>query len=319
MSTPPIPAAKPARMARARTGLGIVAQGTAAARGALVAVITGGGPVASRPLHQRLFGASTLRDVLAQRTVLVTGASSGIGRSTALLAAEAGAKVILVARSQESLAEVVQEIEAAGGQALAYPADLASQASSDALLDQLARDGVNVDVLINNAGRSIRRSVADAYHRLHDYERTMAINYLGALRLILGLLPGMRERKRGHIINVSSAGVLAGVPLFSAYLASKSALDSFSRIAATESRRDGVRFSTIHMPLVRTPMIMPTAVYHDAPALTPEEAADMVLRPLVTGEAQVGTRLGKMIQVAHTLAPRAVQGLIGLGQQVLNQ
>src|SRR5688572_14711065 len=118
MSTPPVRAAKPApRMARARTGLGFVAQGTAAARGALVAVITGGGPIASRPLHQRLFGTSTLRDALARRTVLVTGASSGIGRSTALLAAGAGAHVILVARSKEALGEVVQEIEAAGGRA----------------------------------------------------------------------------------------------------------------------------------------------------------------------------------------------------------
>jgi short-subunit dehydrogenase len=306
-----------ARLTQVRAGF--VARGTAAARGVLAAALTGGGPLVPKPLFQRLFGEPALSEVLSQRTMLVTGASSGIGRATALLAARAGAELVLVARSTDSLTELVQEIEKIGSRARAYPADLASQTSSDALLAQLASDKVAVDVLINSAGRSIRRLVADASDRVHDYERTIAINYIGAVRLTLGLLPGMRERKRGHVINVSSSGVLVGAPMFSAYIASKAALDSFTRIAATEARGHGIRFTNIHMPLVRTPMVMPTPVYHRAPALTVEQAADLVLRPLTTGEAQIGTHLGALINLAHAVAPRAVQGLFGLGQQMLRE
>jgi NAD(P)-dependent dehydrogenase (short-subunit alcohol dehydrogenase family) len=141
----------------------------------------------------------------------------------------------------------------------------------------------------------------------------MALNYFGSLRLILGLLPGMRARGRGHVINVSSAGVQMGTPLFSAYVASKAALDAFSRVAAAEVRDDGVRFSTIHMPLVRTPMIEPTPTYRGVPALHPELAADLVLRPLVTREVELGTRLARLVSLGRVLAPGAIEAAVSWG------
>jgi NAD(P)-dependent dehydrogenase (short-subunit alcohol dehydrogenase family) len=186
----------------------------------------------------------------------------------------------------------------------------------DALLAELARDGMAIDVLINNAGRSIRRSIDQAARRVHDYERTMALNYFGSLRLILGFVPGMRARKRGHIINVSSAGVQMGTPLFSAYVASKAALDAFTRVAAGETRDDQVRFSTVHMPLVRTPMIAPTEEYRDVDALSPEQAADLVLRPLITHEKQLGTRLANLFSLAHVVAPDIVERVVAYGHRL---
>src|SRR5262249_28114829 len=193
-------------------------------------------------------------------------ASSGIGLAVARKAASAGALALLVARSADKLAELEKELRLAGGQVACYVADLSSSESTEALLSRLRADAVSVDVLVNNAGRSIRPAVDRSSERLHDYERTMALNYFGSLRLILGLLPGMRARRRGHVINVSSAGVQIGTPLFSAYVASKAALDAFSRVAAAEARQDGIRFSTVHMPLVRTPMIEPTEAYRNVPA-----------------------------------------------------
>jgi short-subunit dehydrogenase len=282
-------------------------------RRALDAVMTGGMPF-SRPEARALPGVSPLlRAALAHKNVLISGASSGIGRATAIKAAEAGANVLLVARSESKLRALCAEIEARGGHAYAYPADLSSAASTDDLLARLRNGGVRVDVLINNAGRSIRRPVAQSFQRMHDYERTMALNYFGSLRLILGLLPFMCAQRSGHVINVSSAGVLLGTPLFSAYIASKAALDAFTRVAAGEVRREGVRFTTVNMPLVRTPMILPTEAYRDAPALSPEQAADMVLRVLITGERQVATRLSRLLSVAHVLMPVLMEQLLSLG------
>ena len=278
----------------------------------IATALTGGTAVGGRPLWQRLFGAPELRAVLHGRNVLVTGASSGIGRAVALKAAAAGATALLVARSELQLRELQLEIERAGGRARSYPADLSSATSTAALLASLKADGIAVDVLINNAGRSIRRAVAQSYDRMHDFERTMALNYFGALRLILGLLPAMRARRDGHVINVSTAGVQIGTPLFSAYIASKAALDAFSRIAASESQDDDVRFTTVHMPLVRTKMIAPTPEFDDVPALSPDAAADMVLRPLVTGERQLGARLANLLQLGHLLVPSALAYLLAL-------
>jgi len=284
--------------------------------GVMGTALTGGTELGPWPMRNRIAAApSRLRDAASGRCVLVTGASSGIGRAVALKVAEAGAEAILVARSEEKLRELQGEIEQRGGRARAYPADLASQASADALLDRLARDGVAVDVLINSAGRSIRRPVDESYERMHDFERTMAINYFGSLRLILGLLPAMRARRRGHVINVSSAGVLVGTPRFSAYIASKAALDAFTRVAGAEAREDGVLFATVHMPLVRTPMIEPTEAFRRAPALSPEDAADLVLRPIVTGERQLGTQLARLLQVGHVLAPDLFEHVVSAGHR----
>jgi len=138
-----------------------------------------------------------------------------------------------------------------------------------------------IDYLVNNAGRSIRRSVHLSYDRMHDFERTMTLNYFAAVRMILALVPHMKERRFGHVVNVSSIGVQTAPPRFSAYVASKAALDAFSRVAASETFGDGVTFTTIHMPLVRTPMIRPTRIYDAFPTLSPEDAAQLVVRALV--------------------------------------
>ncbi|MBA2505529.1 MAG: SDR family NAD(P)-dependent oxidoreductase, partial [Thermoleophilaceae bacterium] len=162
------------------------------------------------------------------------------------------------------------------------------------------------DILINNAGRSIRRSVAASYDRFHDYERTMQLNYFGALKLILAFMPGMRERKTGHIINVSSIGVQTNTPRFSAYVASKSALDAFSRCVAPEAIGDGVHFTTVYMPLVKTPMIAPTSMYDAFPTLTPEEAAQMLCDAMMDKPKRMATRLGTFGEVLYALSPKTV-------------
>jgi short-subunit dehydrogenase len=222
-----------------------------------------------------------------------------------------------VARSQEKLEELRAQIERDGGQASAFAADLSSGESTDALLEKLRVEGCAIDVLVNNAGRSIRRGLDQSCDRIHDYQRTMALNYFGSVRLILGLLPSMRARRRGHVINVSSAGVQMGTPLFSAYIASKAALDAFTRVAASETRDDGVLFTTVHMPLVRTAMIAPTAAFRGLPALEPEEAADIVLRPLVTCESQLGTRIAGLVSLGYVLAPAMVESVVSFGHRLL--
>ncbi|WP_370968627.1 SDR family oxidoreductase [Amycolatopsis sp. cg9] len=243
------------------------------------------------------------RGELDGRRVIITGASSGIGRATALKVAAAGGVPLLVARRQHELEEVRDEIVAAGGTASVYPADLTDEDSVRKAVDAMLAEHGRIDMLVNNAGRSIRRSIKLSYDRMHDYERAMAINYFGAVRLILAVLPHMSERKFGHIVNVSSIGVQGIAPRFSAYAASKAALDYFSRIAATETHGDGITFTTIHMPLVRTPMIRPTKIYDAFPTKSPEQAADMVLKALVERPKHIGTPAGQAIGLAYTLTP----------------
>ncbi|MBN9747297.1 short chain dehydrogenase [Amycolatopsis sp. A1MSW2902] len=243
------------------------------------------------------------RGELDGRRVIITGASSGIGRATALKVAAAGGVPLLVARRQHELEEVRDEIIAAGGTASVYPADLTDEDSVRKAVDAMLSEHSRIDMLVNNAGRSIRRSIKLSYDRMHDYERAMAINYFGAVRLILAVLPHMSERKFGHIVNVSSIGVQGIAPRFSAYAASKAALDYFSRIAATETHGDGITFTTIHMPLVRTPMIRPTKIYDAFPTKSPEQAADMVLKALIQRPKHIGTPAGQAIGLTYTLAP----------------
>jgi NAD(P)-dependent dehydrogenase (short-subunit alcohol dehydrogenase family)/thioester reductase-like protein len=263
-----------------------------------------------RNLDPDLFIDRSLAGRVRDKVVVVTGASSGIGKATALKLAEAGARVILVARGEEKLVETKKEIDALGGKAFIYTADVSDMASCDALVARVLEEQGGCDFLVNNAGRSIRRGVANSFDRFHDFERTMQLNYFGALRLIMGFLPKMIEQKRGHIINISSIGVLSNAPRFSAYVASKAALDSFSTCAASEFLDKNINFTTINMPLVRTPMIAPTKIYENVPTLSPEEAADLVVDAIVHKPVRIATRLGIFGAVCHAAAPRLTQVLL---------
>ena len=260
-----------------------------------------------RNLDPDLFVDRSLAGRVKDKVVVVTGGSSGIGKATAIKLAGAGAKVILVARGEEKLVETKQEIEAAGGKCWMYTADISDIASCDSLVARVLKEHGACHYLVNNAGRSIRRGVINSFDRFHDFERTMQLNYFGALRLIMGFLPKMIEQRQGHVINISSIGVLSNAPRFSAYVASKSALDSFSACASSEFLDKGVNFTTINMPLVRTPMIAPTKMYENVPTLSPEEAADLVVEAIVYKPVRIATRLGIFGAICHAAAPRLTQ------------
>ncbi|MDZ7622426.1 MAG: SDR family oxidoreductase [Candidatus Competibacteraceae bacterium] len=257
-----------------------------------------------RHLDPDLFVDRSLGGAVKDKVVLITGASSGIGRAAALKIAEAGAKTLVVARTEKNLLETRREIEKLGGAAFIYSADVADLASCDALVRRVLDEHGGVDILINNAGRSIRRSIENSLGRFHDYERTMQLNYFGALRLIMGCIPSMLAKKRGHIINISSIGVLSNAPRFSAYVSSKAALDAFSRCAVAEFSDSGIEFTTINMPLVRTPMIAPTQLYQHVPTLSPEEAADLIVQAIIDRPERIATRVGVFAQVLHAVAPK---------------
>ncbi len=260
-----------------------------------------------RQLDPESLTEQNLRNALTGKVALVTGASSGIGRATAELLGRHGALVILVSRTRDKLEALKQEIEAGGGTAVVYPTDLSDLDACDEMIRKVLAQHGRVDILINNAGRSIRRSVSESYDRFHDFQRTMQLNYFGAVKLMLAVLPGMRERKQGHIINISSIGVQAFPPRFGAYVASKSALAAFSRCVGPEVADDGVAITNIHMPLVRTPMIAPTGMYKNFPTSSPEEAADMVASAILTRPPEVSTRLGKIGETVNTIAPSLLQ------------
>ena len=260
-----------------------------------------------RHLDPDLFIDRSLRGQVEGKVCLVTGASSGIGKATAWKLAEAGAHVVTIARDKEQLDEVVAEFAAAGLTLHAYVGDLADMASAEAVTQQILAEHGVVDILVNNAGRSIRRAIENSYDRFHDFERTMQLNYFGCLKVTMTVLPKMSEQKRGHIINISSIGVLTNAPRFSAYVASKSALDAWTRCASSEFADRGIHFTTINMPLVKTPMIAPTKLYDSVPTLTPDEAADMVCDAIIHKQVRIATRLGITGQVLHALVPRIAQ------------
>jgi NAD(P)-dependent dehydrogenase (short-subunit alcohol dehydrogenase family) len=266
------------------------------------------GAVTSAVLRTRR--AERLGRRVRNKNVVVTGASSGIGRDCALKLAAAGATVILAARTPAKLDETVERIRADGGKAHAYACDLSDMADCDRFVQAVLDEHRHVDILINNAGRSIRRSVAASFDRFHDFERTMQLNYFGALRLIFGFAPKMLERRSGHIVNISSIGVLASPPRFSAYVASKAALDAFAWCAAPEFADRNVRFTTINMPLVRTPMIAPTKLYDAFPALSPDEAAELVMTAVIDKPKRVATGLGLAGALAQAVAPGASEFLL---------
>jgi NAD(P)-dependent dehydrogenase (short-subunit alcohol dehydrogenase family) len=228
----------------------------------------------------------TDRDELARavrgKIILITGASFGLGQATARKLGAAGATVLLVARSADRLDELVAEITAAGGNAHAYPADLTDMPSVAALAKRLLDEHDHIDVVVNNAGKSIRRSLHRQYDRFHDFQRTADINYLGPVQLLLGLLPSMRERGQGHIVNVSTIGVrIAPGPRWGAYQASKGAFDTWLRSVTPEVLRDGVTVSTIYMALIYTRMSAPTPIMRKLPGLRADEAADLVAKAIV--------------------------------------
>ena len=249
----------------------------------------------------------SLRGTVSGKVVLITGGSSGIGLAAAHKFAEAGAITLICGRDQDKLNDACKEAKAKGYSFEAYPVDIAEMGDCDRFIKQVVADHGGVDFLINNAGRSIRRAIESSYDRFHDYERTMQLNYFGSLRVTMGLLPGMVAKKRGHVVNISSIGVLTNAPRFSAYVASKAALDAWTRCASSEFADQGISFTTINMPLVRTPMIAPTGLYNNVPTLSPEEAADMIAQACIFKPVRVATRLGITGQLLHALLPRVAQ------------
>jgi thioester reductase-like protein/NADP-dependent 3-hydroxy acid dehydrogenase YdfG len=249
---------------------------------------------------------------LVGKHVIITGASSGIGRASAIAVAERGATVFALARNAEALDDLVAEIRGAGWQAYAFTCDVTDSTSVEhTVKDIIGRFGY-VDYLVNNAGRSIRRSVIASTDRLHDYERVMAVNYFGAVRMVLALLPHWRERQFGHVVNVSSAGVQARNPKYSSYLPTKAALDAFSDVVSTETLSDHITFTNIHMPLVRTPMIAPSRQLNPVPPISAEHAAAMVVRGLIEKPARIDTPLGTLADAGNYFLPK-------LSRRILHQ
>jgi NAD(P)-dependent dehydrogenase (short-subunit alcohol dehydrogenase family) len=270
-----------------------------------------------RHLDPQLPTPANVRRVAGERVVVITGASSGIGRAVCTHLAASGAIIVGVARRAEQLEEMRAEVEGAGGTAYVYPTDLSDHDACTHLIERVIADHGRVDVLINNAGRSIRRSVLDSLDRFHDFERTMKLNYFGAIALIMAVIPGMRERQDGHIINITSIGGQAYPPRFAAYVASKNALDAFSRCFAPEVSGEGIAVTTIHMPLVRTPMIAPTGMYKNFPTISSDEAADMVVEALIKRPHEVSTRVGKFGELVHAIAPNVHQLIMAGAFQML--
>ncbi|MDZ4234396.1 MAG: SDR family NAD(P)-dependent oxidoreductase, partial [Dietzia sp.] len=247
---------------------------------------------------------------LVGKHVIITGASSGIGRASAIAVAARGATVFALARNAEALDGLIAEIRAAGGDAHAFTCDVTDSATVEhTVKDILGRFG-HVDYLVNNAGRSIRRSVVASTDRLHDYERVMAVNYFGPVRMVLALLPHWRERQFGHVVNVSSAGVQASSPKYSAYIPSKAALDAFAEVVGSETLSDHITFTTIHMPLVRTPMIAPSRRLNPMPPISPEHAAAMVVRGLVEKPARIDTPVGTLSDLGSYFTPRLTRRVL---------
>ena len=260
-----------------------------------------------RHLDPDLFVDRSLAGRVRDKVVVVTGGTSGIGEATAYKLAEAGARVVVAARDADKAAPVMERLNMLGAGAKFISCDLSDMADCDRFVAAVIKEHGRIDYLINNAGRSIRRGIASSYDRFHDFERTMQLNYFGSLRLIMGFIPHMVKQGFGHVINISSIGVLTRAPRFSAYVASKAALDAFSECAASEFVDNNVHFTTINMPLVRTPMIAPTALYRNVPTLSPEQAADLIVQAIVYKPVRIATRLGVFGEILHAVAPKATQ------------
>lgn len=240
---------------------------------------------------------------LAGQTIVLTGASSGIGAEAAGKLAALGATVCLLARREDELTNVADAIGSAGGRAHPYPVDLSDAAATDEVIGRLLADHPRIDALVNNAARSIRRPITDSLDRMHDYERTMAINYFGAVRLTLGLVPRFLEQGRGHIVISSSMSTQVPIPLFSAYLASKSALESFTRSLTAELGADGISATTVYFPMVRTEMSGKTDIYEAMPMLSADRAANWLVTAIVDKPTRVTTLQGAAAEIGMAALP----------------
>ncbi len=258
--------------------------------------------------------------LIAGLTIVITGASSGIGEAAAKQLARQGATVCLVARRQEELARVKREIGAAAvGSAMGrarskvflYPADLSDSVAIEACCDAILAAHPRIDVLVNNAGRSIRRPLRESFDRPHDFERTMQLNYFAAVRLCLRLLPRMLEQGSGQIVNVSSVAALMNPPRFAAYIASKAALDAFSRSLRIELRDAGIAVTALNYPLVKTAMTAPTALYKYLPQMDVAEAADWIVDAVKTRPAHRTTRMAQAFHLVTAAAPGPSSLLLG--------
>ena len=257
-----------------------------------------------RHLDPELFIDRSLTGAVKGKVVRITGGGAGIGKAALSKIAAAGATLLAVDREEERLRQTKAEVEAAGGRIATYLCDLTDFDQCDSMVKKALEEHGGVDILVNNAGRSIRRSIEHSFDRFHDFERTMRLNYFGALRVTLGILPAMQRKKAGHVINISSIGVLTNAPRFSAYVASKAAMDAFARCAASEFADDGIAFTTINMPLVRTDMTAPTKIYEHTQMLSPEEAADLIVQAIIERPDRIATRLGIFAEVVHAAAPK---------------
>jgi short-subunit dehydrogenase len=274
-----------------------------------------------RELTQRIpFGggilAESLHNAVKGKTIMITGASSGIGEAAALQIGSAGGKVLLVARTKEKLDAVAEAVQDVGGTAFVHTCDLSNSADVERMAREALAQHGHIDILVNNAGKSIRRSVDRSYDRFHDYQRTMALNYFAPVKLMLDLLPVMRERGNGHIINISTIGLQINTPRFAAYLASKAALDAFSRSIGPEVIGDGVHITTVYMPLVRTPMIAPTKIYDRLPTLNPAQAGAMITEAIRKRPKKIATTLGNIGQLTYAIAPGAQDMVVNRAYQL---
>jgi short-subunit dehydrogenase len=303
----------------AKTALDLIGKPVGAVSHALnrPSSMTRNAPLYGLNLLDALRGGS-LEDAVRDRIVLITGASSGIGAVTARRIGEAHGEVVLVARGREKLNETAAAVKQAGGEAHVYPCDLTDLDAIEAMAGQVQADLGRVDILINNAGKSIRRSLKLSYDRMHDYQRTMQLNYFAPVRLMLSLLPGMREREFGTVINVSSIGVLTRVPRFGAYIASKAALDILCDAWQAETHSDNVRFSTVHMSLVRTPMIEATTIYQRFPVLTPDQAADVLCEAIIHRPRRVSPPFGQLAAFADAMSPAIMDRVRNQGFQLFD-
>ena len=269
-----------------------------------------------RHLDPDIVNGGSLKKHVEGKVVLITGGSSGIGKATAFRLAKAGAVTIIIARDLHKLEAAKQEAASRGLTLITYAGDITHPEQCAEVVRTILKNHGAVDILINNAGRSIRRSISESYDRMHDFERTMQVNYLGAVRITMALLPEMCRKGDGHVINISSIGTQVSLPRFSAYVASKSALEAWMRSAAAEYFERGIRFTVVNFPLVRTPMIAPTKLYEHASVLTPEQAAGMIAEAIINRTARQATGLGVFGNLMQTLSPRLLLLIMNVLYQV---
>ena len=269
-----------------------------------------------RHLDPDIVNGGTLRKHVQGKVVLITGGSSGIGKATAFRLAEAGAVTIIIARDPKKLEAAKQEAASRGLKLITYTGDITHADQCAEVARTIIKNHGAIDILINSAGRSIRRSISESYDRMHDFERTMEVNYFGSIRITMALLPEMCRKGDGHVINISTIGTQVSLPRFSAYVASKSALEAWTRSAAAEYFERGVRFTIVNFPLVRTPMISPTKIYDQASVLTPEQAAGMIAEAIINRTARAATGLGIFGNLVQAISPRLLLLIMNVLYQV---